>query len=285
MVLIEIRPDNGTTSGLYVIRSRGVSHGAARFSANTPPAQRTVAQYATWGGASMDVDAAWTAISGLRSQSNQGILDGNDYCATPGPPVAGIAVPAQLPTPPAAYAASFVPLPNPVPFIDTLGGAGSVPSIAQGFVHIDWNSIVNGSVLQPDFSLTSESGWPLEDLTKWPVIRVDGDATVGAGERGQGLIVVTGDLTLTTGFTWRGVILVGRRLLVLNQPFVDGAIVSGLDIKLGPPFDNVAESTSGENAGDQITLRYNSCNVAAALARYGHLSLISNAWTDSWPEN
>ena len=53
------------------------------------------------------------------------------------------------------------------------------------------------------------------------MIRVDGNATVDAGERGQGLIVVTGDLTLTTGFSWRGVILVGRRLLVINRPSVE----------------------------------------------------------------
>ena len=102
VVLIEIRPDNGTTSGLYVIRSRGVSHGAPRFSANTPPAQRTVAQYATWGGASMDVDAAVDGDLRPAIQSNQGTLDGNDYCATPGPAVAGIAVPDQLPNSPSS---------------------------------------------------------------------------------------------------------------------------------------------------------------------------------------
>jgi len=286
--LYQIRAAAGPVQGLYVIRSRGVSHSAPRYSVNTPPAQRTVAQYATWAGVSMDVDAAWTALSGLRSQSNQGTLDGNDYCATPGPAVAGIAVPGQLNTPPASFSSGFSAPPIPVPFINYLGGAGSFPSTAQAYVRIDWNSIVSGSVLQPDYPLTGVGGWPLYNASVWPVIRVDGNVTLNPGQSGHGLIVVTGDLTITTGFSWSGVILVGRTLIVTGQPFVDGAMVSGLDVKLGPPFDNFAESSSGTTSGaggDMITLHYNSCNVAAALARFGHLTLISNAWTDSWPEN
>lgn len=282
VALFEVRAQSGPVSGLYVIRSRGVSHSATRFSATTPPAQRTVAQYATWQGMSMDVDAAWTAISGLRSLGNQGILDGNDFCGTPAPAVAGIAVPEQLVVPPASFAGGFSAPPNPVPFIRTLGGPGSFPATAQADVHIDWNGIVNSSVLHPDYTLSGVTGWPMFNPVIWPVVRVNGDVTVTGGESGQGLLVVTGDLTLTTGFTWAGVILVGRRLIVVGQPAVDGAMVSGLDIKLGASF---AESNSGETGADRITLRYNSCNVTAALARFGHLQLVANAWTDSWPEN
>jgi hypothetical protein len=281
VALFQIRPPNGAP-GLYVIRSRGVSHSAPRYSATTPPAQRTVAQYATWQGMSMDVDAAWTAIAGLRSQSNTGTLDGNDNCATPGPAVAGIAVPEFLVVPPAQFPTGFSAPPNPVPFTRTLGGPGSFPATAEADVHIDWNAIVNTSVLQPDYTLTGVAGWPPYSASVWPVIRVDGSVTLTGGQSGHGLIVVTGDLTITTGFTWAGVILVGRRLVVTGQPAVDGVMVSGLDVKLGAQF---AESNSGENAGDAINLHYNSCNVAAALSRYGHLTLVANAWTDSWPEN
>ena len=64
VALFRIRAPSGTIKGQYVIRSRGISHGG-RFSFNTPAAQRTVAQYATWQDASMDVDAAWTSIGGL----------------------------------------------------------------------------------------------------------------------------------------------------------------------------------------------------------------------------
>ena len=83
------------------------------------------------------------------------------------------------------------------------------------------------------------------------------------------MIVVMGDPTITPGFSWNGIVLVGRRLTVTGTaPVVRGAIVSGLDFKLGGSFD---ESRSGQTASDQIDLRYDSCHIAAALARYGHL--------------
>ena len=268
-----------TGSRLYVIRSRGVSHGAPRFSANTPAAQRTVAQYATWQGVAMDVKAAWTAIPGLRSEGGTGLMDGTDACASAAS-VAGVAVPVTAQSGLGGFSAP----PNPTPFIRWLG---ALPANAKDSVNIDWNAIVNGTVLQPDDSLTSESGWPPFSPTVWPVIRVEGDATLDGGEAGQGLIVVTGNLTISAGFTWDGVILVGQVLTVSgNAPVVRGAIVSGLNVKLGAA---VQDSRGGGDAGSpppgQIDLRYNSCHVSAALAKYGHLSLVANAWTDSWPEN
>lgn len=278
VVLFQIRAPAGPTSGLYAIRSRGVSHGAPRFSVNTPPAQRTVVQYATWQGVSMDVDAAWTAISGLRSEGGAGTLDGNDACAT-APAVAGVAVPSNVPL---SGFNGFDAPPNPTgsPPITILGAD---PVIAGDAVHIDWNSIINGSVLQPNYTITGVGSWPPFDAAKWPVIRIDGNLTLTGGESGQGLIVANGDLTIDAGFSWNGVILVGRRLTVTGTaPVVRGAIVSGLDIKLGAIFD---ESRSGQNASDRIDLHYDSCHVASALARYGHLTLTANAWTDSWPEN
>lgn len=265
-------------SRLYVIRSRGVSHGAPRFSARTPPAQRTVAQYAAWQGAGMNVLSAWTSISGLRSEGGTGTLDGNDACGS-APSVAGVAVPTFVPlTSKNGYDAP----PNPTGSVPILY-LGANPTAAATAVPIDWNAIINGTVLRQDFTLTGTGGWPLFDAAKWPVIRVDGNVTLAGGESGQGLIVVNGDATLAPGFSWNGVLLVGRRLTITGTaPVVRGAIVSGLDFKLGGSFD---ESRSGQNASDRIDLRYDSCNIAAALSRYGHLSLVANAWTDSWPEN
>lgn len=276
VVLYPVRTTTAPTARTYVIRSRGVSHGAPRFSFRTPPAQRTVAQYATWQSVSMSVLSAWTSISGLRSEGGTGILNGADACFVAAD-VGGIAVPDNVPL---SGLNGFDAPPNP----SSILSLGATPTVAANAVRIDWNSIINGGVLQPDYTLTSSTGWPLFDPAKWPVIRVDGDLTVGGGEAGQGLLVVTGNMTMNAGFTWNGVILVGRTLDVVGTaPVVRGAIVSGLDVKLvGATF---LESRSGQNASDQINLQYDSCHVAAALARYGHLQLIANAWTDSWPEN
>jgi len=265
-------------SRLYVIRSRGVSHSAPRFGASTPPAQRTVAQYASWERVSMSVISAWTAISGLRSEGGNGLLNGSDACGS-APDVAGIAVPVSVPLS-GFNGFDAPPDPTGTPPIAYIGGD---PTAAAAAVPIDWNSIVNGTVLRPDFTISSTGNWPTFDPSKWPVIRFDGNASLDGAHSGQGLIAVMGDLTIAPPFSWKGVILVGRRLTVTGTaPVVRGAIVSGLDFKLGASFD---ESRSGQNASDQIDLRYDSCHIAAALARFGHLALIANAWTDSWPEN
>ena len=75
VALFRIRAPVGTIKGQYVLRSRGVSHGG-RFSFDTPAAQRTVAQYATWQVASMDLDAAWTSIGGLSKNGHTGTISG-----------------------------------------------------------------------------------------------------------------------------------------------------------------------------------------------------------------
>jgi hypothetical protein len=279
----QVRAPAPGQEGIYLVRSRGVSHSARRYDASTPPAQRSVAQYATWRQDDIDIDAAWTALSGLRSQSNQGVLDGIDACGVTD--TWGIAVPENLQVPPAQWPDGFGAPPDPT-------GVGGVPSIrlldtwptgAAAEVHVDWSTILAGGVLDSTYTLTGTMGWPLS-FTDWPTIRVDGDVTVTGGQSGQGLLVVAGDLIMTSGFAWQGLILVGRRAIVQGTPFVEGAIISGLDVKVvGQTFP---ESNSGETPGvDQITLRYNSCHVASAMQRYARLVPIVNAWTDSWPEN
>ncbi len=278
-------PINGRA--LYLLRSRGVSHSARRYDAITPPAQRIVAQYATLE-TPVDIDAAWTALNGLRSLGNQGILNGIDECSTPSSNVAGVAVPDRLYMPPAQFAEGFGAPPNPLgsPPIQILGGVGSYPDDARSFVRIDWNEIKNGTILNPDYTPTSPGNWPVG--ANWAVIRVNGNISLGPGQSGSGLIVVTDSLELTGGFNWEGLILVGKQLAVTGSTpapaRVRGAMISGLDVKLTtPPF--FSESNSGTSGSDRIDLRYNSCHVRRAVSRYARLTLLPNAWTESWPQS
>ena len=65
--LDRVRPPTGSLSGLYVVRSRGTqTRGAV---GGTPSGVRTVAQYAAWEPAQIDVLAGWTAISGIKKNS------------------------------------------------------------------------------------------------------------------------------------------------------------------------------------------------------------------------
>ncbi len=279
VALFRIRAPVGSTKGLYVLRSRGVSHGG-RFSFNTPPAQRTVAQYATWQTASMDVDAAWTSIGGLSKNGSTGSISGFDACATPVSPVAGVMVPTYVSgfdgyrqTPPPGTPI----VPQGTPQISM--AAPDSASIAAA-VSIDWDGIVNGSAVSPDYALTSTAGWPVA-FADWPMIVVDNPGTpvtLDATRSGQGILIITGDATLDLNFTWAGVVLIGGYATIQGSASIEGALVTGLNVKLGA---NVGSS----DAGAQLHVQYHSCNLAQALARFAHLQLVANAWTDSWPEN
>ena len=68
------------------------------------------------------------------------------------------------------------------------------------------------------------------------------------------------------------------RVFPQGNASIEGAMVTGLNVKLG-------SNVWGSDAGPLLHVQYHSCNVAQALARFAHLQLVSNAWTDSWPEN
>jgi hypothetical protein len=102
--------------------------------------------------------------------------------------------------------------------------------------------------------------------------------TLDATRSGQGVLIITGDATLDLNFTWAGVVLIGGYAMIQGSSSIEGALVTGLNVKLG---NNVGSS----DAGAQLHVQYHSCNVAFALARFAHLQLVANAWTDSWPEN
>ena len=90
VTLTRMRPVIGSQSGLYVVRSRGVETVGAY--AGTPQGVRTVAQYALWEPASMQVLAGWTAMSGLQKNGGSGTLGGIDLCGDSAA-VAGVVVP------------------------------------------------------------------------------------------------------------------------------------------------------------------------------------------------
>jgi hypothetical protein len=277
VALFRIRAPSGPIKGLYVLRSRGVSHGG-RFSFNTPAAQRTVAQYATWQEASMDVDAAWSAIGGLAKSGNSGTISGVDACSTPSSSVAGTMVPITANGYDGYRQAPATPLvPQGVPQLNMT--APDSASVAAA-VSIDWDGIVNGSAITPDYALTSTSGWPAT-FTDWPIVVVDNPGTpvtLDATQTGQGILIITGDATLDLNFAWAGVVLIGGYANIQGNASINGALVTGLNIKLGTSVGNA-------DAGAQLHVQYHSCNLAAALAKFSHLQLVVNAWTDSWPEN
>jgi hypothetical protein len=265
--LTRLRPPTGSQSGLYIARSKGTE--TAGVYAGTPQGVRTVAQYVLWESAPMQVLAGWLALSGLQKNGTAGTLSGVDLCHDSAA-VAGVVVPV-----------------NPGYTGNTAATAGSpaIDSVPPDSVHIDWNGIVNQGAITPTITLPGGS-WPTTALvaayndttgnnTYYPIIRVNGDFTLLSS--GTGLLIVTGNLTISGSNGWKGVLLVGGEITSNGNNGIYGATVSGLNVKLG--------MTVTKSIGNGTkTYQYNSCEVARANMSSGALVTLRNTWVDNWVE-
>jgi hypothetical protein len=263
---------------VYIITSRGTNSTAKRYDSRTPPAERTVATFALWTPAPLDLNGAFTSLTGVGINGNSAHLSGIDRCAGSGMPmIPGVAVPDEqfFPTNPQVVDG------NPDNDEQDLGSEGPGGGADQA-VDIDWAGIKNGGSIPPDYV------WPnypanAGQWNDWPVIRVNND---GAGEwvipnggAGKGILIVTGDLrfngTNPVG-TWEGLILVGGRVRINGDVNVFGAVVSGLNVKLG---QIVVDDDLGNGAK---TIQYDSCALNRALGQIGSIQRVRNGWTDTW---
>jgi len=259
VTLTRLRPVSGSQSGLFVARSRGVETVGAY--AGTPQGVRTVAQYVLWEPAPMQVLAGWTALSGLQKNGAAGTIGGIDLCADSNS-VAGVVVPMNP-----GYSGKVVEVGNP-----------PIDSVAPDSVAIDWNGIVNQGAITPTITIPGGS-FPtaamFADTTYYPIIRINGDYTIPTS--GHGMLIITGNLTISGSTTWSGVMLVGGDITSNGNNGVQGATVSGLNVKLGT---YVPSSTA--NGTKQYN--YNSCEVAKSNMSSGALVTLRNTWVDNWVE-
>jgi Tfp pilus assembly protein PilX len=264
--LRRIRDATATTPALYVVSSRGTSTGSSRFGASTAPAQRTVGQYAIWQPGEMEVQSAWTSITGLHKHGASGVLSGHDQCGKKAD-VAGVAVPAD----PGYTQTGGESVPAGVP---PIGSLGADTAQAKNEVPIDWNAILNGNAITPDITIPGQN-WPAgSQWNSWPVIRVNGDTDIPDG---KGILIVTGNATVSGNTTWKGVVLVGGNLTSNGNTTVLGSVVTGLNVKLGMAVPLVDLGNGNKS------FIYNSCMVDSALTELGVFQRIQNAWTDDWP--
>lgn len=256
--LTRLRPVQGTMSGLYVARSKGVETVGAY--AGSPEGVRTVAQYVLWEPAPMEVLAGWTALSGLDKNGKAGTLGGTDACGDSAA-VAGVAVPL-----------------NPG-FTGDSTAVDSISIITTDSVHIDWEAIVNQNVIPATITIPPLGSWPTStqwaDTTFYPIIRVNGDFELPSS--GRGMLIVSGSLTLNGSVGWKGVLLVGGDIVSNGINTISGATVSGLNVKLGT---YVAISVGNGTK----EYRYNSCEVSKATSLAGALVTLRNTWVDNWVE-
>ena len=263
----QVRPASVTDEAMYLVRSRGVR--TTYRSGNTPAAERIFAQFARWETASIPTPAAWTSLTGLLKNGGSGIISGSDACGA-SPSVGGVAVP----TIPGYVQNGGAPVPSGSPNVVDLG----TQALANESVSsIDWDGIVNGQTMVPDYILPT-GGWPgFADPTVWPVIYVDQVASWSLPSSGRGLLVVRNSMTLGGSLSWDGIILVGGTLTSNGNNTVSGAVITGLNVTLGlfvPPND-IGNGTK--------TFKFNSCNVANALSHFNGLRTLRNTTVDNWP--
>lgn len=252
---------------VYLIRSRGVDtvtplNGASR---NTR-AERVVAQYAYWDMKTINIVSGWTSLSGLAVKGGAGTITGQDKCSA-NPTIAGVAVPSG------AYSQTGkngVAQGNPA--VLDLGDAAT----AANNTKIDWAGIRNESSITPDISIGGNGTVPagtFSDPLAWPIIHVKGDYSIVSG---QGLLIVDGNVTFSGSGTWKGIILAGGTLTSNGNNNVYGAVITGLNVKLG-----IAVPQDDAGNGNKF-YQYDSCSVAAATGGIGHYRLFPNAWMDNF---
>lgn len=271
-------------TALYLIRSEGITRGGV----NIPAGRRTIAQFAFRPNGNMNVRAAWTSLSGLDKNGNSGTLSGINGCM-PTDSVAGVSVPTG----------TYTGTPNPnhpvvhgKPPIEEMGTQSAMAdTINKSF---DWSGIADPNV--PGWpKITGDhvvcypstygydarwlpcSAWPTNlasDSTYWPVIVINGSTSLPSN--GQGLLIVTGDLTVPGNARWFGIILVGGRITDNGSGDVGGAVLTGLNVLKG---DVVGQSSQLNGTKDY---EYDSCKIQRAATGAMKLSQISNAWVDNW---
>jgi hypothetical protein len=260
-----VRPPVGSLAGLYVVRSRGTqTKGAIN---GIPAGVRTVAQYAAWEPASMEVLAGWTAITGIRKNGASGSFLGLDACGDSAS-IAGVAVP-------------VIPGFNRPATADSTEYLGQTVNDAAREVEIDWAGILAGTAMTPTYIVPPDAIPSFADTTFYPSILMTSTGTVGSSQLngGRGMLIVRGDLDTGSGatFNWKGIVLVGGDLTGNGNNNIQGAIVSALNAKLGQTVPiNVVNGTK--------TYQYNSCEVAKALRGLGALVPLNNTWVDNWVE-
>jgi hypothetical protein len=269
--LRRVRDVVGTEPALYLVSSRGTSTASVSYDAKAAPAQRTVAQYMIWQPATMDVNAAFTSLSGLDKNGNSGSLNGNDGCSAM-PTLPGVAVPNGL------YSGHTNPIdgsPDNAPaYLGTSGPGGT----AKDEVHVDWAGIVAGTAITPTVTLPGGT-WPNStQMLNWPVIYANGDLSVSGGTTdSKGILIVTGNLTVSGSYRHEGIVLVGGTLTSNGNNQILGAVITGLNVKLGQTVGQTAVGNGNK------TFQYNSCNVTNALNALGALTPIRNGWADNYP--
>lgn len=265
VVRVVQRPADTTANETFVVRSTG--YVIKPVMGATPRASRTVVQFAEWQVGVLDALAGFTAANGVQ-KTGSGTVDvqGYDQCGG-ATPVAGLRVPTG-----STYPSSGI-------YGSPVVSSGGTPATVAAATGVDWSAVINGR-LAPDH--TSFQDWNFN----YETTVITGDATL-SDNGGAGLLVVTGDLTITGSyFYWYGVILVGGHI-TFQRPdpsntlytYIYGSVVSGLQAQL--PLGNPSQGNIGANGTYTVIWQCSYYNITGLQNLTGFVP-ITNAWVENW---
>jgi Tfp pilus assembly protein PilX len=273
---VPIWTDVTNGKGTYFVSSTGTDNSSATLAGfgKTVKATRTVGVLVKWNKTTMNVMGALVSFSGV-DKNGTGVISGNDACGS-GTNVAGLTVPSEQSV--TVAGSSFTPSGNP-PY-DTLK-TFSQDSAQSG---LNWASIKDGSGIQADIIIGSDAfpatGAFSADTNYWPIIHVTNAPSSNwtLPNKGRGMLIVDGGLTINGSNQWDGVILVGGQLISNGNNVSSGTVMSGLNLLTGGTAGvTVADAT----LNGQKSYVYNSCSVAKATSAFRRYTVIPNTWMDN----
>ncbi|MGD8495317.1 MAG: hypothetical protein PVF05_03945 [Gemmatimonadales bacterium] len=236
--------------------------------------QRSVSALAIYKpGTPVVVTAALASGTGLTKNGGSGTISGHDLASltdpdcpqAPGADVAGVTVPTS------GYSQSGG---STVP--DSIDYAPTSTDLLNN-TGINWESLHEDGGGDPDYVVPPDA-WPdFSSLPsdEWPVIFVDGNATLDPSYSGRGTIIISDNVTLSGSFEWDGLILAGGYMTSNGYQTITGGMITGLNILLG---ESVPTSDIGN--GNKKFL-YNSCYVKLASQKImdgGGMAVVPGSW-------
>ncbi len=263
------RPSDTLANWTFIVRS--VGHVIVPTQGADPAATRTVAQFAQWQTGQIDVRGALTAADGLqKNAAGQAVtINGVDSASCGASTTAGIHT--RTGGDPGLSGAQYSVAGSPA-VADSVSSSSVIT-----LTNIDWSTITGGGFAADYTSYQSGDATYSSQL-------LTGNNTI-SGLNGTGLLIVTGDLTLTgSTATWKGIIIAGGKinfnacgLFIFGTCWSGGSTIQGMVIE---GLNNAG--TKADVATRPLTIQYNSCRIRQTMARLTGFAPITNGWVDNW---
>ena len=192
---------------------------------------------------------------------------GIDSCAAPDSAIAGIAAPSV------GVSGSAQLQGSPPELLQATGDVGAFDRFSEratlvlpGGTYTTSPATVGTSCDRQRSSNWGDPGGVIAPCGEYlPIVRVDGDLTLGGGI-GQGILLVNGDLRITGPFTFHGMMIVKGAVDITAPADVSGILAA-------------AELRSGAGPVTQLKVHYSKCIIANSLDSAAPLSpLSSRGW-------